>query len=250
MGVPLDAVTRRQTLDRVFASLQQGRGGWVVTPNVDILRRCRHDQELREAARTADLVLADGQPLVWASRIAGTPLPERVAGSDLVVPLCRMAARAGRSVFLLGGNPGTAEAAAARFEEAARGLRIAGTYCPPIGFQSSPAERTEIRRLLLDARPDIVLVALGAPKQERLIRELRPLLPSAWFFGVGISLSFVAGDVRRAPPLVRAAGLEWAHRLIQEPRRLWTRYLRDGLPFAARLGLWALRRRLTARVTS
>jgi N-acetylglucosaminyldiphosphoundecaprenol N-acetyl-beta-D-mannosaminyltransferase len=244
MGVPVDAVTQRQTVDRVFAALEWGRGGWVMTPNLDILRTCQRDAELRGFARTADLVVADGQPVVWASRIAGSPLPERVAGSDLIVPLCRMAARAGRSVFLLGANPGTADAAAERLAAEAPGLRVAGTHCPPFGFEECEDERALIRRRLLDARPDIVLVALGAPKQERLIRELRPLLPRAWFFGVGISLSFVTGEVRRAPALLRAAGLEWAHRLAQEPRRLCSRYLRDGLPFAARLGLWALRRRL------
>lgn len=244
MGVPVDGVTQRQTLDRVFAALEWGLGGWVMTPNLDILRQCRQDAELRRFARRADLVLADGQPLVWASRIAGDALPERVAGSDLVVPLCRMAARAGRSVFLLGGNPGTAEAAAERLAAEAPGLRVAGTHCPPFGFEDREPDLALIRRRLLDARPDIVLVALGAPKQERLIRQLRPLLPAAWFFGIGIGLSFVAGEVRRAPAPLRATGLEWVHRLVQEPRRLASRYLRHGLPFATRLGLWALRKRL------
>jgi N-acetylglucosaminyldiphosphoundecaprenol N-acetyl-beta-D-mannosaminyltransferase len=246
MGVPVDAVTQRQALDRVFAALEWGRGGWVLTPNLDILRQCQRDEELRDVARRADLVLADGQPLVWASRIARDALPERVAGSDLVVPLCRMAAVARRSVFLLGASPGTADAAAERLTEEAPGLRIAGTHCPPMGFEESAEELAIIRERLLDARPDIVLVALGAPKQEQLIRQLLPVLPSSWFLGVGISLSFITGEVRRAPAVLRVAGLEWMHRLLQEPGRLWSRYLRHGLPFAARLATWALRKRIAS----
>jgi N-acetylglucosaminyldiphosphoundecaprenol N-acetyl-beta-D-mannosaminyltransferase len=246
MGIEVDAVTQRQTLDRIFASLDWGIGGWVVTPNLEILRQCRRDAEMRGYAHAADLVLADGQPLVWASRISGEPLPERVAGSDLVVPLAQMAARAGRSVFLLGGNPGVADAAAERLRELAPGLIVAGTHCPPFGFEDDEAAVACIERELLEAQPDIVLVALGAPKQERLIATLRPAHPRTWFLGVGITLSFVTGDVERAPAALRGAGLEWLHRLVQEPRRLCRRYLRDGLPFAARLGLWALRRRMTA----
>src|SRR3954447_14235638 len=246
MGVPIDAVTQRQVVNRVFAALDWGQGGAVVTPNLEILRQSREDVELRRLIRGADLVLADGMPLVWASRLAGDRLPERVAGSDLIVPLAQVAARAGRSVFLLGGSPGTADAAAEYLREQAPGLEIAGTLCPPYGFERSEEELAAIRAAVREAKPDIVLVALGAPKQERLMEILREDLPEAWFFGVGIALGFLVGEVKRAPAVLQKSGLEWTHRLVQEPGRLAGRYLRRGLPFAGRLGTWAVAQRFGA----
>jgi len=133
---------------------------------------------------------------------------------------------------------------ARKLRDANPGLRLAGVNCPPHGFERDAAARERVAVALRNARPDIVYVALGFPKQEMLIRSLRGEMPSVWFLGVGISLSFVAGRVRRAPTWMRKAGLEWLHRLIQEPRRLSRRYLIDGLPFAVRLFVHALRSRL------
>jgi len=246
MGVPIDAVTQRQVVNRVLAALEWGQGGSVVTPNLEILRQSRTDIDLRRLIRAADLVLADGMPLVWASKLAGDALPERVAGSDLIVPLAQAAAKAGRSVFLLGASPGVADAAAEHLRDQAPGLRIAGTLCPPYGFEDSAAEMAAIRAALVAAKPDIVLVALGAPKQERLIEILRDDLPQSWFFGVGIALGFLVGEVKRAPEVLQKSGLEWTHRLVQEPGRLAGRYLRRGIPFAGRLGTWALAHRFSA----
>jgi N-acetylglucosaminyldiphosphoundecaprenol N-acetyl-beta-D-mannosaminyltransferase len=149
-------------------------------------------------------------------------------------------------VFLLGGDPGVAEAAADRLQERHPGLRIAGTHCPPVGFERAPERLREIDVALERARPDIVFVALGFPKQERLILRLRPLLPQAWFVSCGISLSFVSGNVSRAPAWLQRCGLEWLYRLVQEPRRLARRYLLQGIPFMARVLAGSLRRRLTA----
>lgn len=235
LGVAIDRVTAAAALDRIFAALDAGRGGWVVTPNLDILRRLVHDRAFADLCADADLRLADGMPLVWASRLKRDPLPERVAGSDLIWSVTKRAAERGRSVFLLGGNPGTAVAAAEELGRRYPGLRVAGTLCPPLGFEKDEAYMAGMVRDLVAAAPDIVLVALGSPKQERLTRELRAHLPRAWFLGIGISFSFVIGEVRRAPRWMQKIGLEWCHRLIQEPRRLFRRYLVDGLPFAARL---------------
>jgi N-acetylglucosaminyldiphosphoundecaprenol N-acetyl-beta-D-mannosaminyltransferase len=174
-------------------------------------------------------------PLVWASRILGTPFPERVAGSSLIRTLTAAAAGAGRSVYFLGGAPGTAKAAAEVLTRACPDLTVAGTACPEFGFEKDERRVEAIGRDLAAARPDIVFAALGSPKQERLIARLRPLLPKAWWLGVGISLSYVCDHVRRAPPLVRALGLEWLYRLLQEPGRLAKRYLLEDLPFALRL---------------
>ena len=244
LGVPLHAVSERQVVERIIAALAAGQGGWVVTPNLDHLRRLRRDAGFRELCLGADLRVADGMPLIWASRVQGTPLPERVAGSALIWSLTAAAAAAGRSVFLLGGEPGTADAAAAVLAEQAAGLRVAGTLCPPPGFENEPARVQNIADTLVNTSPDIIYVALGSPKQERLIQRLRPVLPGAWWLGVGISFSFVAGHVRRAPPWMQRLGLEWVHRLVQEPRRLARRYLVQGLPFAGQLMAAAMLNRL------
>ena len=142
-------------------------------------------------------------------------------------------AKRGLSVFLLGGSPGAAEGAAAVLGERYPSLTVAGTYCPPHGFEQDEAELKRIERAVVEANPAIVFVGLGSPKQERLIERLRERLPGAWWLGVGVSFSFLCGQVRRAPRWMQVIGLEWVHRLAQEPRRLARRYLVEGLPFAA-----------------
>jgi N-acetylglucosaminyldiphosphoundecaprenol N-acetyl-beta-D-mannosaminyltransferase len=243
LEVGIDALREGEVVDHVLGALARGDGGWIVTPNLDHLRRLVNDPSFRELCAGADLVVADGMPLVWASRLQGTPLPERVAGSNLIFSLTAAAAQSGHSVFFLGGDPGTAETASARLRERHPTLRVAGVYCPPLGFERDPALLSELRAVLARSAPDVVWVALGSPKQERLIRDLRCVLPRSWWLGVGISFSFVSGAVRRAPRWAQVLGLEWLHRLVQEPRRLFRRYLIDGLPFAVRLFAGALRAR-------
>lgn len=246
-GLRIEHVTERRVLDRIFASLELGRGGWIFTCNLELLRLYATRCDLRPLLSGADMVVADGMPLVWASRIAGDALPERVAGSSLIFPLCGMAALGRRSVYFLGGSPGTAEAAAEILGRRYPGLRVAGTACPPFGFEQRPEAVEGLRAAVRAAQPDIVLVCLGAPKQELLIAELRKDLPRSWFLPLGISFGFVAGEVRRAPLRLQNLGLEWVHRLAQEPGRLTRRYLVHGLPFAGRLALHALRLRWARR---
>src|SRR5262245_46886249 len=157
---------------------------------------------------------------VFASRLQGTPLPERVAGSDLISSLSAAAARQGRSIYLLGGSPGSAEGTRAVLQQRHPDLHVAGVDCPPVGFEGDPDAVERVARTVVQGAPDIVLVALGSPKQELLIARLRDRLPGAWWLGVGISFSFLSGHVRRAPRWMRRTGLEWLHRLVQEPRRL------------------------------
>lgn len=235
MGLAIDSVRQVDVLSHIATALNHNRGGWVITPNLDQLRLyCKHP-DLHPLYEEADLILADGMPLVWASRLAGEPLPERVAGSSLVTPLCALAAESGHSVFFLGGNPGAAAAAAQKLNTQYSSLKVAGTYCPKIGFEKDPEEMTRIRDAILSSRPDIIFVGLGFPKQEKLIRELRAIYPRAWYLGIGISFSFIAGEVRRAPLWMQRLGLEWFHRMTQEPGRLFKRYIIHDLPFAARL---------------
>lgn len=233
--MPFSAVTEAQCVSYILDEIAAGRGGWVVTTNLDHLRRSQKDREFLDLSKSANLVVADGMPIVWASRLQGAPLPERVAGSNLIWSLTAGAAQRGYSIFLLGGDPGTADGAAGVLKRRNPTLQIAGTYCPPLGFEDCPAEKGKIRHSLICTRPDIVYVALGSPKQELAILEYRDVQISAWWLGVGISFSFVSGNVRRAPKWMQCCGLEWIHRWLQEPSRLTHRYLVQGIPFAIRL---------------
>lgn len=234
-GVRLHAITEAQCVEHILDQLEAGRGGMLVTPNLDHLHRCTKNLAFNALVAEADLVVADGMPLVWASRLQGTPLPERVAGSTLISTLSGAAAGRARSVYLLGGSEGTADGAARVLVERFPNLKVAGTYYPPIGFENDSRQMAEIVARLGAAKPDIVYVALGSPKQEKLIARLRQILPEAWWAGVGNSFSFLCGDVRRAPRWMQVSGLEWMHRLYQEPRRLFRRYVIIGLPFAFRM---------------
>lgn len=243
-GVWFDRVTEAQAVQHLMDHLDAGRGGWVITSNLDHLLRAGRDAEFRAMLDEADLVVADGVPLVWASRLQGTPLPERVAGSSMVWTVAEAAAKRQRSVYLLGGDPGTAESAGEILVKTYPGLRLAGTFYPPMGFENDPAQMAAMTESLRASGADFVYVGLGSPKQERLIREIRAVLPDAWWLGVGISLSFICGEVKRAPVWMQKLGLEWLHRMVQEPRRLAKRYLVDGIPFAVILLSSSLRRRV------
>ncbi len=247
LGVEIDGLTEADAIASVMDGLDSGEGGWLVTANLDQLRCLAADSDLRDLMSSASLVVPDGMPLVWASRLKGDPLPERVAGSDMTWSLTAEAALRGRRVYLLGGSPGTCEAAEQTLRDNYPGVAVAGCYSPPFGFESCPDELSAIRHKLAAADPDIVYVALGFPKQERLIASLREEFPRAWFVGVGVSFSFLGGQVARAPEWMSRLGLEWIHRLVQEPRRLARRYLVDGIPFAARLLSYAVACRLRRR---
>lgn len=234
-GMPIARVTEDQLLDHMFSELEQGRGGWLVTANLDHLHRHRRDAELRALYADASLIVADGMPLVWASRVMGSALPERVAGSALITRFAERAARSGRSIYLLGGDPGAAEACGQALCQGAPGLRIAGHSAPRVDLQPTAAQVSSILADLRAVAPDLLLVGMGSPKQEWLIDRLRRELPRTWMVGVGISFSFVAGQVARAPRWMQRSGLEWVHRLAQEPQRLAKRYLLEDLPFAATL---------------
>ncbi len=234
----------------VIAQTQVGRGGWLVNPNVDVLRQVAKSEEVAALASSADLVVADGVPVLWAARLLGTPLPGLVAGSDLIWSLSAAADQAGLRVFLLGGAPGVAERASAEMVKRL-GIAPPGYYCPPFGFEREPSEQQRIVDVLREAAPAIVFCGLGFPKQERLMKTLTGQFPSTWFVGTGASIAFVAGEVPRAPDLLRGSGLEWAFRLATEPRRLFKRYIILDGPFALRLlsaaALTGLRRKVRQR---
>jgi N-acetylglucosaminyldiphosphoundecaprenol N-acetyl-beta-D-mannosaminyltransferase len=244
----IDSLTFAGALDEIDRLVGAGAGGAVFTPNVDHVVSAESNPAFREAYARANLSLVDGQPLVWASRLLGTALPQKISGSDLVEPLMERAGRRGWRVFLIGGAPGSAKAAAKRLSSA-YGVAIVGIEDGRIGLEPSPADEALLLRIA-EARPQLVLVALGAPKQELWIHARRARLAPAVAIAVGATLDFLAGAVQRAPPWMRRAGLEWLYRLLQEPRRLARRYLWNDPKFLAILLRTWLSPRETRQITS
>ncbi len=224
-GLHVDVVNMAGALDAIDALVAAKAGGTVFTPNVDHVVQVEHDARFRAAYDQVSLSLADGMPLMWASRLLKTPLPEKVSGSDLILPLMRRAAERGHRVYFLGGAEGAAELAKQKLLEQFPTLQVVGIDSPRIDVNGGAEVQAPILERIGDARPDLLLVALGAPKQEIWSHEQRAALGSAVAIGVGASLDFIAGAQTRAPKWMSDAGLEWAYRLAQDPRRMASRYL-------------------------
>lgn len=205
---------------------------FVVTPNVDHAVMFHERADLRTAYESASLVLADGFPVVLASKMLGRPLPERVAGSDLAPALFESTSDGrGISVFLLGAGPGVAERAAAKITARWPNVRIVGTYSPPLGFERDDQENDDIIRRVNDVRPDVLVLGLGAPKQELWIARHHDRLQAKTALCIGATIDFLAGEKARAPRWMQRSGLEWLHRLSTEPKRLFRRYAHDARIF-------------------
>jgi N-acetylglucosaminyldiphosphoundecaprenol N-acetyl-beta-D-mannosaminyltransferase len=210
----------------------QGPCRYVVTPNVDHLRLLQDNTDLRRAYADASLVLADGMPLVWASRMLGCPLPERVTGADLVPALFDTSRESGPlRVYLWGAGPGVGERAAARIEQRWPAVQVVGTLSPRVGPACDRQRDEAILRCIAAAAPDLVVVGLGAPKQEVWVHRHRERIEARVAVCVGATIDFLAGEKRRAWPWVGRCGLEWAYRLVCEPRRLLKRYAQDAWIF-------------------
>jgi len=225
-GVPFHDVTMTETLAWIDWLIASKLAAYLATANLDFAAQASADVELQRILVEAALVLCDGTPLFWASRLAGKPLRERVAGSDLVPRLAAHAEQRGYKIFLLGGEP-------AILEKAAENLSRKHPLLPPVGFYSPPfaslqdLDHEGILARLQEARPDILLVAFGCPKQEKWISMHYRTLGVPCSIGVGATVDFLAGKVLRAPGWVSALGLEWIYRLSQEPKRLFGRYWKD-----------------------
>jgi N-acetylglucosaminyldiphosphoundecaprenol N-acetyl-beta-D-mannosaminyltransferase len=224
--VSIDAIDFDAAVDSIVR-LASGEttGSYVVTPNAHHVVLHQRDPLFRRIYREAFLVVADGVPLLWAARMLGNSLRGRVNGTDLFQALCGRAAQLGQRVYLLGGREGAADAARATLRERFPSLTVCGTYCPPVGFERDPIERAKILDLINAARPDILFVGLGAPKQEYWMYAHRDVLRVPVSVGIGVSFELVGGLVPRAPLWMQRSGLEWLFRLLAEPKRLWRRYL-------------------------
>jgi N-acetylglucosaminyldiphosphoundecaprenol N-acetyl-beta-D-mannosaminyltransferase len=243
-GMCLDALSEQQLIDQVIASVSVGRGGWIFPSNVNCLRQVESDIDLQLLLASATLRIADGMPLLWASRLARAPRLERVPGSELVFTLAAAVAHHRRSVYIIGGRDNAAVDAGKRLQELNPGLRVVGAEGPWISADVTAEEIEPIIQRLEAARPDVVFCGLGFPKQEHFIAACRKRLPATWFLSCGAAVNFAAGYENRAPAWMQRTGLEWVHRLCSEPRRLLRRYAGD-LPFAVRvLAVSALSRRV------
>ncbi|MDP1559852.1 MAG: WecB/TagA/CpsF family glycosyltransferase [Pirellulaceae bacterium] len=242
-GIEMDPVTMTQAVDRVMDWVGNAptKCQIVVTPNVDHIVQLQTNAELRQAYRQSALVVADGWPVVTASRWLGKPLPERVPGSDLVPEIFRRAqtnyengafesARKLR-VYLLGAAPGVADRAAKNVQQKWPGVEVVGTYSPPLGFEKSEPECKQILVRIQAVKPDVLVVGLGAPKQELWVAKHQDRIAAGVALCVGATIDFLAGEKRRAPAWVQALRMEWLHRLLSEPKRLAKRYWHDARVF-------------------
>lgn len=232
-----DAVTLVQAADTIFDLLRQGRRGWVSTVNVSILMLMRSNPRLQAFVDNSALVVADGMPLVWFAPLIGRPLPERVAGIDLIDELCERASREGRLVYLLGATGEIIAEAARRLGDRHRNLRVAHAD----GYFSA-AEAPQRADRVRESHADILLVGMGVPRQEYFIQEQWERLGVGVAIGVGGSFDVIAGVRSRAPAWVQGIGMEWFYRLVQEPRRLFMRYLVSNTQFMALVCVAAMKR--------
>jgi N-acetylglucosaminyldiphosphoundecaprenol N-acetyl-beta-D-mannosaminyltransferase len=238
-GVTIDPLRLDQAAGQVLAWVAGGekRCRFVVTPNVDHVVMLQHHAGLQAAYRDAGMILADGAPVIWASHLLRKPLPERVAGSDLTPALfdladeTRAAGDEPLRIFLLGAAPGVADKAAGNIPRRWPGVKVVGTYSPPLGFEKDAAENLRILARIADAKPDVLVVGLGAPKQELWVHKHAAQIDARAALCVGATIDFLAGEKSRAPRWMQHAGLEWLHRVLSEPRRLAARYAKDAWIF-------------------
>jgi N-acetylglucosaminyldiphosphoundecaprenol N-acetyl-beta-D-mannosaminyltransferase len=240
--LPLAPVTKSEAVAWVADLVRARRPSYFITASTHYAMLTSQVPALKVINERAAFLVADGKPLVWASYLLGTPLPERVAGSDLIFDLCELSAREGFRVFFLGASPGVAEKAAARLGERYPGLIVAGVECPPFREPSCEEHQALLARVRA-VSPDILFLAYGQPKGELWLAENLEALGIPVSVQIGASLDFASGRVRRAPRLLQRTGMEWAYRLFLEPRRLFGRYSRNALFIATRLSRDLARRR-------
>lgn len=229
MATHVNNLTLAETAEAIGQFIEERRKAYVVEVNVDVMIKIENDEELRRITEDADLVLVDGQPLVWVAKLYRRPVKEKVSGSDLSIELCRMAAEKGYTVFILGGKEGIADQAKEKMEAQYHGLQVVGTCAPPLGFEKDEAELAKVRQAISAVSPDIVLCCLGCPKQEKWIDANWRDIDARVFLCAGATVDFLAGNVKRAPAWISRIGMEWFYRFLKEPRRLFKRYFIDDM---------------------
>ncbi|MCB8642191.1 MULTISPECIES: WecB/TagA/CpsF family glycosyltransferase [unclassified Holdemanella] len=229
MNTEIDNLTMDETLDAIDSLIKEDNCSYVVTPNVDHIVQLEKDEELKRVYENASLILTDGKPLIWISNWYKTPIKEKISGSDLFPRVCELAAKKGYTMYLLGAAEGVADKAAKNLMDKYKGLNIVGTYSPPFGFEKDKVELKKIERQIQEVHPDILIVGLGCPKQEKYMYHHCKELDVPISFGLGASIDFEAGNIKRAPRWMSEHGLEWLYRITQDPKRLAKRYLVDDM---------------------
>ncbi len=234
-NAPVHSVTMDRATGWLMRELAAARATphLIMGPNAFLVTLAQKDARFAEALRRASLCLPDGMSVVWGSRLLGKPIPERVPGGEFMERVCALLAAEGRSVYFLGGLPGAAAGAAASLVARYPGLVIAGTDCPAMGFEQNPAAHEAVLQRIRSARPDLLCVAFGAPKQEIWMLDHCLTLPIGAALSVGAALDTQAGLRKRAPRWTHGIGVEWLYRLVMEPRRLWRRYLLGNASFGS-----------------
>jgi len=234
-GIEIDPLTLTEAVDGVYDWIDNpsGKCRFVVTPNVDHTVMLQHNAAFRRAYEDADMVLIDGMPVVLAARLLKKTVPERVSGADLTMELlaASMLREKDVKVFFLGAAEGVAVRASENAKETWPRVNPVGAYSPPMGFQNDEEENDKILQMIEDAAPDILVVGLGAPKQELWVHTHHDRIQAKVALCVGASIDFLAGEKSRAPQWMQQYGLEWCHRVVTEPRRLAGRYAKDAWIF-------------------
>lgn len=225
MNTEIDNLTMDEVLDNIDALIKKDDCSYVVTPNVDHIVLLEKDKKFRNVYKEADLILADGKPLIWLSKWYKNPIKEKISGSDLFPVLCERAAQKQYRVFFLGAAEGVAAKAAQNLMVRYSGLQVVGTYSPPMGFENNSSEVDKIIAMIQEIKPQILIIGLGCPKQEKFIYDYRKSLKVPISLCLGASLDFEAGNVKRAPRWMSECGLEWFYRLCKEPKRMFRRYI-------------------------
>ncbi|MGN0329627.1 MAG: WecB/TagA/CpsF family glycosyltransferase [Kineothrix sp.] len=229
LNTQVDNLTMEEAVEEAKRLILEKRSSYVVTPNVDHIVKIEHDPLFREIYENADLILTDGKPLIWMSRLLGMPIKEKISGSDYFPEVCRMAASQGFSIFLLGAAEGVAKKAAVNLMRKYKNLKIAGVYSPSYTFENDAEEIAYIIKKINKARPDILCIGLGTPKQEKFYYQYKDAFRVPLTLHIGATIDFEAGVVKRAPKWMSYMGMEWLYRLMKEPRRLYKRYLLDDV---------------------
>ena len=225
----INNVTMSETVEAIEQMIAADKKSYVVAINVDVVMKIEADPYLKKIVDDADMVLVDGKPLVWISKLHEKPLKAKISGSDLVPLLCEISAKKGYSIFIIGGKDGIAAQARQRLEQKLPGIRIAGTYAPPFGFENDQEELDKINRMISEAHPDLLIACFGCPKHEKWIYENIEKYDAKVSVCAGETVDFLAGNVKRAPKWMSEHGLEWFYRFLQEPRRMFRRYFVDDM---------------------
>jgi len=230
-NIYIDNLSMGECVAKIKDLIKSGSKSYIVTPNVDHIVRLQRDNEFLEAYENAEVVVADGMPIIWASNFLGTPLKEKISGSDLFTELCKVSEEMEYRLFFLGAGEGVAEQAASNLKKKFKNIEIIGVYSPPFGFEKDDKENVKIREMINKRAPDILFVGVGAPKQEKWIYKNLDMLNVKMAIGIGAAFDFAAGTIKRAPVFMQKVGLEWFWRFMHEPRRLFKRYFIDDSRF-------------------